>query len=364
MQKMNNERLIQIFLKLIKKSSPTGQVAEFQQLLLDFFLKYNFSGGLDEKGNLIFKTKIFDPKKALLLTTHVDTVSPGEKIKPRIKGDFIITDGTTILGADPKSGIAAIMFLVEYFLEQKKELQNLELIFSTNEEEGDHTLSYADISSKKAIVLDNAAEIKKILYKSPNAKVFEISIKGKEVYAQIDYEKGANAIATLARIIDSIDWGFYKKGCVANTGIIHGGKGTTMVAKDAYLKGNIYCFEEDDVDEFIKNLAVVCESADEEFRTKTKIKIVEKYSSAIANKKGEFVTKLKKVYLNNGVKIELEQQLLISSNNCLAEKKIESVNVGLGYYGCHTVNEKLSISQFKKFTEILRDIFFDFNLIK
>jgi len=364
MQEIKNDRLIQIFLELIKISSPTGKVEKFQKILLDFFNKNNFEGGMDEHENLIFKTKDFDPQKSLLLTTHIDTVSPGENIKPQIKNDFIVTDGTTILGADPKSGIAAIMFLIEKFSSQKKKLKNLELIFSTNEEEGNHTLIEAKIQSKKAIVLDNAAEIKKILYKSPNAKVFEILVEGKEVYAQIDYDKGANAIAALTKIINSIEWGFYKKGCVANTGTISGGAGTTMVAKKAYLKGNIYCFKQDDIDDFIDKLKYFSKQADEKFRTKTKIKITENYCAAIAKKDGELINKIKQVYAKNDITIELEEQLLISSNSCLAEKEIESVNVGLGYYDCHTKNERLSIPQFKKFSQVLEILLIDFDLVE
>lgn len=361
---VENKRLIDIFLQLIKISSPTGEVKDFQDFLNDFFVKYGFEGGLDGYDNLIFRTKVFDPKKSLLLTTHIDTVSPGKNIKPKIDGEYIVTDGTTILGADPKSGIAAIMFLIEKFAGENRDLENLELVFSTNEEEGDHTLAYADVLSKKAIVLDNAAEIKKILYKSPNANVFEVNVEGREVYAQIDYDKGANAITTLAKIVNEIDWGFYKDGCVANTGTIHGGKATTMVAKNAFLKGNVYCFEKKDVEMFVNRLRDIANEADVKFGTKTKIEIVERYVAAIADKDGELVSKLKKSYLANDVKVELEKQLLISSNNCLAEKNIESVNVGLGYYGCHTKEERLSIPQFEKFTEILEYIMSDFNLIK
>lgn len=364
MQKNENKRLMEIFFELIKVGSPTGNVKEIQNLLNKFFIKHDFDGGLDGKDNLVFRSKKFDARKSLLLTTHVDTVSPGENIKPKVKDDFVITDGTTILGADPKSGIAAIMFLVEKMFKKNKEFCNLELIFSTNEEEGEHTLAHANVKSRRAIVLDNAAEIDKVLYKSPFAKVFEIFVEGREVYAQINYNKGANAITSLAKIIDSMDWGFYKKGCVANTGTITGGRATTLVAKKAYLKGNVYCFEENDVNVFLEKLQISCERADKFFKTNTKIEVIEEYKAAVADTKGELISKLRGIYKKNEIEMELEKRLLISSNNCLAEKNIESVNVGLGYYGCHTIEEKLSISQFEKFAEILEDILFDFKLLK
>src|SRR5699024_1038893 len=45
----------------------------------------------------------------LLFTSHMDTVVPGQNIKPSIKDGYITSDGTTILGADDKAGLA-VMF--------------------------------------------------------------------------------------------------------------------------------------------------------------------------------------------------------------------------------------------------------------
>ena len=34
-----------------------------------------------------------------MLSAHMDTVEPGRGIKPEVRGDRIVSDGTTILGA-------------------------------------------------------------------------------------------------------------------------------------------------------------------------------------------------------------------------------------------------------------------------
>ncbi|GEM_PF-5101697 len=256
------------------------------------------------------------------------------------------------------------MFLVEKMFKVNKEFCNLELIFSTNEEEEKYILACVNVKSDKAIVINNIAEIDRVLYKSSFAKVFEVFVEDKEVYAQIDYDKEASAITSLAKIINSMDWGFYEDGCVANTGIITGDKTTTLVAKNAYLRGSVYCFKKEDVNVFLERLQSSCDKADKIFETNTNIKIIEEYNAAVANVKGELVFKLRKIYKNNEIEIKLEKQLLVSSNNCLADKNVESVNVGLGYYGCYTVEEKFSISQFEKFAEILENILVDFKLVK
>ena len=42
-------------------------------------------------------------------SAHMDTVQPGVGIKPRVEGGIVRSDGTTILGADDKAGITAIL---------------------------------------------------------------------------------------------------------------------------------------------------------------------------------------------------------------------------------------------------------------
>ena len=50
----------------------------------------------------------------------MDTVVPGINIKPQIKEDgYIYSDGSTILGADDKAGLAAIIETIQYLNEMK-----------------------------------------------------------------------------------------------------------------------------------------------------------------------------------------------------------------------------------------------------
>src|ERR1700674_4142584 len=62
-----------------------------------------------DSGNLIAKIpgNVADAPP-FLLAAHMDTVAPGEGVKPIVEGDVIRTDGTTVLGGDDKSGCAVI----------------------------------------------------------------------------------------------------------------------------------------------------------------------------------------------------------------------------------------------------------------
>ncbi len=47
-----------------------------------------------------------------MLSAHMDTVGKDVGIKPVIRDGVIYSDGTTILGGDDKSGVAAILEVI------------------------------------------------------------------------------------------------------------------------------------------------------------------------------------------------------------------------------------------------------------
>ena len=65
-------------------------------------------------GNLIASMKgTVDGADAIYFTCHMDTVVPGLGIKPELRDDgYVYSDGTTILGADDKAGIAALFEMI------------------------------------------------------------------------------------------------------------------------------------------------------------------------------------------------------------------------------------------------------------
>ena len=61
-------------------------------------------------GNIVanFKGTATDAP-TVMLTAHMDCVEPCANIKPIVEDGVIRSDGTTILGADDKAGVAAIL---------------------------------------------------------------------------------------------------------------------------------------------------------------------------------------------------------------------------------------------------------------
>ena len=118
---INKERILNTFLELVKIDSETGNEQTVQPILKDKFeslglqVKEDHASSIEGLGanNLIctLPSNISDKKvPKLYFTSHMDTVVPGINIKPQVKDDgYIYSDGTTVLGADDKAGLAALI---------------------------------------------------------------------------------------------------------------------------------------------------------------------------------------------------------------------------------------------------------------
>ena len=104
--KINEKRLTDTFLELVKIDSESFNEKNIQEVLASKLKalgctvyvdnagkKYNTNA----KGNVIGFLPGTVKSKPIVLSSHMDTVTPGKSVKPVVKKDRITSDGTTIL---------------------------------------------------------------------------------------------------------------------------------------------------------------------------------------------------------------------------------------------------------------------------
>ena len=144
--------------------------------------------------------------EAFCLLAHMDTVDEvsGEHVKPQLKekdGDTIITsDGTTLLGADDKAGVTAIMSALS-FLQEHPEIPHgkIEVIFSPDEETG-HGMDNVPlnlITSKCAYTVDGGSK-GELETECFNAFKSEITFTGKATHTGTARAEGMVNAAVMA----------------------------------------------------------------------------------------------------------------------------------------------------------------------
>ena len=115
---INQKRLVETFVELAKIDSESFFEKDIQEVLVSKLKdlgckvqvdnagkKYNTTA----QGNVIGFFPGTIKSAPIVLSSHMDTVVPGKGVKPVVKKDKITSDGTTVLGADDKAGIAIIL---------------------------------------------------------------------------------------------------------------------------------------------------------------------------------------------------------------------------------------------------------------
>ena len=120
---MSKKRLINRFVRYVKVDSISRHEKKFSSIGPKRAVKVSASrpsrimrakhiGG--DCGNIFGTLKAnVRSKTSIMLNAHLDTVVPGNNIKPKVRGGIITSDGTTILGADNKAGVAVIMEVLQ-----------------------------------------------------------------------------------------------------------------------------------------------------------------------------------------------------------------------------------------------------------
>src|SRR5215470_13827224 len=90
-----------------------------------------------ETGNILARFAGTKPgAPPFLLSGHMDTVGPAEKIRPVVDGDVVRTDGTSVLGGDDKAGVVAILEAIRVLRERSIPHGDIEVVLTICEEFG------------------------------------------------------------------------------------------------------------------------------------------------------------------------------------------------------------------------------------
>jgi tripeptide aminopeptidase len=236
---VDQERLLKTFLGLVAIDSPTGHE---EAIGLELERRFSAAGcrvRRDDAGNLI-ATYPGGRDDTLLLSFHMDTAGTDVGIKPQIRDGVIHSDGSTILGADDKSGLAQVLELLHLLKEHGWSHPNLEIVVSVGEEQGLVGSRALDVSQLKAswgLVYDAAGGVGAITYWAPTSVYLTVTVHGKKVHAGVEPEKGINAVKVAAEAIAAMPLGRIDEETVANIGTIEGGEARNIVPGEVRMLG-------------------------------------------------------------------------------------------------------------------------------
>ena len=159
--------------------------------------------------------------KPILFSAHLDTVPPGKNIRPVVEQGVIRSAGNTVLGADEKSGVAAIVEALRLIVSQKIPHRPIEVAFTISEEVGllgAKYLDYTRFQSRQAVVFDNEGDVGTIVNQAPGHMEISATITGKAAHAGVAPEEGISAILVAADAVTNMQLLRIDKETTANIG--------------------------------------------------------------------------------------------------------------------------------------------------
>jgi tripeptide aminopeptidase len=316
-------------------------------------------------GNLIVKIKGNRANiEPFFLSAHMDTVGPGEGIKPRLDNGFIKSDGTTVLGSDDKSGIAVIVEVVRTLRERDIPHGDIEIAFTICEEIGLLGAKYIDISifnSRYGIVLDSSSPSRLVL-RCPSAERLEFHVHGLEAHAGLCPENGINAIKIASESISKMNLGRIDHETTANIGTIKGGIATNIVPNFVKIVGEVRSHDEDKLvaqkDHMIKCVRNTVSSYDAILDGQKQGASVEEifersYDKMDVPEDSRIVKIIDRAVKGLGHHIQYHTSGGGCDANFFNQMGIECANLGTGMYELHTVNEYLVLEEFYRAAEIV-----------
>lgn len=364
---VNGDRVVKEFMQYVQIDSQTRREGNFAKFIREELQKLGLDIIEDNAGekvgsdanNIIATLKGDKAGQPIMLCCHMDTVTPGEGIKPIIRDEVIYSDGTTILGGDDKAGIAAIIEALKVIKEENLSHVDIEVVFTIAEEgglNGSKNLDYSKIKSKLAFVLDSGGDPGQIVIQGPAQDKINVKIKGKPAHAGVCPEEGVSAIQVASSAINRMNLLRIDEDTTANIGIINGGKATNIVCPEVEINAEARSLSDEKLDKQTAHMVECFKEAAKEFGVEAQIETSRAYGAFVIDENDEIVKMAKKACGNIDLKAFTASTGGGSDTNILNVNGIKAINLGIGERKAHTLEEHLAIKDIVNTSKLVLEI--------
>lgn len=363
---IDTQSLLQRFLDYVQIDSESGQEKEIADRLVKDFKDLGLDVTTDQAGTLSNSTgyNIYATLKGdstlepILFCAHMDTVTPGLGVKPHVEDGFVKTDGTTILGADDKTGIVAIMEAVNTAKSLEKR-PTVEVVITIQEETGMHgakNLDYSRILSKQVLILDSCDPPNEIISAAPGQNKIQATIQGKRSHAGVAPESGISAIAVGAAAVSKMNLFRIDEETTCNIGTFSAVGPTNIISPEAFLEFEIRSRNETKLAEQTEHILSILKTTCDEYAATLHLETEKSYQGFHLPDDHPFVQRVM-----GGIRaIGLDPKTVAtgggSDANVFNAKGIPSLNIGIGSMFVHTTKEQQNIHHMNQVSQICYEI--------
>lgn len=359
------ERVKQTFLDLVNINSPSRRergVADYviaRLTSLGFEVEEDDAGARIDgnAGNVIaFLAGTIPDSTPIFLSCHMDTVESTENLKLVFDGDNIRTDGSTILGADDKAGITAVLEGVSEALERNVPRGDLQVMFSISEEHGlrgAREMDHSKIRAKMGYVFDTERPVAGLTVSAPTHDSMSVEIHGMGAHAGIAPENGVSAIVAASNAISKMKLGRIDSETTANIGKIEGGKARNIVPDLVTVNAEARSRNNDKLDEQVLHMTTLFEQEAQKIGATAIVKTTRQYSTYRWTPEDEVVKLAMVASRRIGIEPVFVEGGGGSDANIYNSVGIPALVIGTGYSGAHSTTEETTVTELAKSVEFV-----------
>lgn len=360
---VNETRVLDTFLGLVGIDSETKEEAIICEHLKGVFTELGCDVYEDDastktahSGNNLIITlpATKDNVDPIYFTAHMDTVTPGKGIKTSIKDGYVVTDGTTILGADDKTGLTAMIELVRVLKEKQIPHGQIQFVITVGEESGlvgAKVLDLSKVDAKFGFALDSDGPVGDIIVAAPTQAKVNAKIYGKTAHAGVAPEKGISAIQIAAKAIAKMPLGRIDEETTANIGRFEGGRATNIVCDYVEVLAEARSLIHEKMEKQAETMKQAYIEVAESFGGRAEVDIDIMYPGFKFEEGDEVVEVAKRAAQTIGRPTRILHSGGGSDANVIAGGGIPTVNLAVGYEEIHTTNERMPLEELYKLVE-------------
>ena len=308
-------------------------------------------------GNLLARLEpTADGGTPVFFCAHLDTVPPQAPIEPVVdEGGIVRNAAGTILGADNKAAVAAMLDATRRIVEEHRPHPGIELLFTPKEEVGllgAKAFDHERLTSRVGYVYDQADEIGTVILGAPYSRSIDVRFHGRAAHSGMAPEEGRSAIAAAARAVADLRLGRVDEDTTANVGLIEGGSARNIVPEWCSLTAEARSHDEAKLADLVQEMLETFTYAATVSECEVETEVRESYRGYRFRRDSTAVRIAVAALERTGYAPRLIRSGGAAYANVFNERGLECVNLANGMAAIHTPDEHISVADLEGMVEV------------
>jgi tripeptide aminopeptidase len=361
---MTAERVLALFTELAAMPTPSGAERPAADRVTAYLRELGLAVDEDDAGprigsnagNLLCR---IPPTAArglpIFLCAHLDTVPPEGPIEPVVEDGVVRNAAGTILGADNKAAVVAMLEAAALLVRERRPHAGVELLFTPKEEVGligAKAFDEARLDARLGYVYDQAAPIGEVIVAAPSAVSLTVRFRGRPAHAGMAPEDGRSAIAAAARAIADFRLGRIDDETTANVGVVTGGTARNIIPEWCSVDAEVRSHDEGKLAEIVQEMLDTVTFAASLAECEAEAQVEESYR-AYRFRRDDLAVRLAATALQRcGVEPRYAATGGGADANVFNERGLPCVNLANGMAEIHTGDEHIAVADLERMVDV------------